>query len=206
MKNIHVLPTDKPSRLSILNSGKLNFGAEIMSSSNSKPQHIYITSDEEIKEGDWCLDTFNSSVYVATKVVLHNIKSLEYEKYIKKIILTTDPDLIKDGVQAIDDEFLEWFVKNPSCEEVVTERVVVYDDNNNGSGEIFHSNRKFAYEIIIPQEEKQETLEEIKLEPLYGSSYCEFSVIENQLATLYRNQEKILTAIKLLNNGKQRNT
>ena len=36
----------------------------------------------------------------------------------KKIILTTNQDLIKDGVQAIDDEFLEWFVKNPSCEEV----------------------------------------------------------------------------------------
>jgi hypothetical protein len=36
----------------------------------------------------------------------------------KKIILTTDQDLIKDGVQEINDEFLEWFVKNPSCEEV----------------------------------------------------------------------------------------
>ena len=36
----------------------------------------------------------------------------------KKIIITTDQDLIKDGVQAIDDEFLEWFVKNPSCESV----------------------------------------------------------------------------------------
>ena len=36
----------------------------------------------------------------------------------KKIILTTDQDLIKDGVQAIDDDFLEWFVKNPSCEVV----------------------------------------------------------------------------------------
>jgi flavorubredoxin len=35
-----------------------------------------------------------------------------------KIILTTDGDLIKDGVQSIDDEFLEWFVENPSCEEV----------------------------------------------------------------------------------------
>jgi hypothetical protein len=30
----------------------------------------------------------------------------------KKIILTTDLDLIKDGVQSIDNEFLEWFVKN----------------------------------------------------------------------------------------------
>jgi hypothetical protein len=46
----------------------------------------------------------------------------------------------------------------------------------------------------------EETLENIELEPLYGSSYCQFSVIENQLAILYRNQEKILTAIKLLNN------
>jgi hypothetical protein len=40
---------------------------------------------------------------------------------IKKIILTTDPQLIADGVQAIDDEFLEWFVKNPSCERVEVE-------------------------------------------------------------------------------------
>jgi hypothetical protein len=39
----------------------------------------------------------------------------------RKIILTTDGDLIKDGVQSIDDEFLEWFVKNPSCEEAKVE-------------------------------------------------------------------------------------
>ena len=39
-------------------------------------------------------------------------------EHLKKIILTTDQDLIKDGVQAIDDEFLEWFVKNPNCEFV----------------------------------------------------------------------------------------
>jgi hypothetical protein len=37
---------------------------------------------------------------------------------LKKIILTTDQDLINDGVQAIDDDFLQWFVNNPSCEEV----------------------------------------------------------------------------------------
>ena len=39
-------------------------------------------------------------------------------QYAYKVILTTNKLLIKDGVQAIDDEFLEWFVKNPSCEEV----------------------------------------------------------------------------------------
>jgi len=37
---------------------------------------------------------------------------------------------------------------------------------------------------------KQETLEEV-----LGSSMCEFSVIENKLAILYRNQVKIYDAI-----------
>ena len=49
---------------------------------------------------------------------------------------------------------------------------------------------------------KQETLEDIKLEEVLGSSYCKYTVIENKLATIYRNQEKILSAIKLLSNEK----
>lgn len=44
------------------------------------------------------------------------------------------------------------------------------------------------------------TLEEIKLEPVYGSTYCAYSVIENKLKILYENQEKLLQAIKLLSN------
>jgi hypothetical protein len=56
----------------------------------------------------------------------------------KKIILATDPALIADGVQAIEDEFLEWFVKNPSCESVEVN---------------FIENHWGYYEIIIPQEE-----------------------------------------------------
>jgi hypothetical protein len=44
------------------------------------------------------------------------------------------------------------------------------------------------------------TIDEIKLEPVYGS-YCQYSVIENKLVILYKNQEKLLQAIKLLGNG-----
>jgi hypothetical protein len=147
MGNIHVLPTDKPSRIYLIKSNnKLgitsnnpefteNFG------SGTQNQHIYITSDEEIKEGDWCLDLMNNKIYVAKKVVVHNLKSLEYEEYLKKIILTTDLDLIKDGVQPIDDEFLEWFVNNPSCEEVE-----VYRPIEKGIPLL-------GYKIIIPKEE-----------------------------------------------------
>jgi hypothetical protein len=34
------------------------------------------------------------------------------EQLAKKIILTTDSKLIKDGLQDIDDDFLEWFLNN----------------------------------------------------------------------------------------------
>lgn len=45
------------------------------------------------------------------------------------------------------------------------------------------------------------TINEIKLEPVYGSTYCQYSVIENKLEILYKNQEKLLQAIKMLSNG-----
>jgi hypothetical protein len=117
MKNIHVLPTNKPSRIIksqdndfiLLNTNVPNW-FEI--NLNTTKQNIYITSDEEIKEGvnQWYLDKFLNKP--------RNSSGSQYGENQNVIILTTDQDLIKDGVQAIDDEFLEWFVKNPSCEYV----------------------------------------------------------------------------------------
>jgi hypothetical protein len=167
MKNIHLIQTDKPSRLSILNSGKLNFGAEFISSSNSKAQHIYITSDEEIKEGDYIFETDTNKVNIADKDCYIN-------EFDFKIILTTDQDLIKDGVQSINDEFLQWFVKNPSCEKVnlkeedysqkcreCGEYVKRGYSCNRGcfmkSGNFIPTDKNIKYKIIIPKEEpKQE--------------------------------------------------
>ena len=78
-------------------------------------------SDEEI-EKDYVI-----AYGVVIKVMMFNKETLYFvngtkakREECKKIILTTDKELIKDGVQAIDDDFLEWFVKNPSCEEVET--------------------------------------------------------------------------------------
>ena len=56
MKNIHILPTDKPSRLFEID-GHLIINTEQL----IQPKYyrnIYITSDEEIKNGDWCVDTY----------------------------------------------------------------------------------------------------------------------------------------------------
>jgi len=138
MKNLFLIPTNKPSRFySIDGKHKLANSTMAMdwyiSSVGYKPHDIYITNDEEIKEGDWIISdqSLLSPLYDAIGKV--EIISLETKKIIqsdnswywtdldcKKIILTTDPQLIKDGVQEIDDEFLEWFVQNSSCEEVET--------------------------------------------------------------------------------------
>jgi hypothetical protein len=143
MKNIHVLPTENSSRLSYNKDGVLELH-RLQWRKNT--QNIYITSDEEIKEGEWCTD----GIYIIQATPkLVNGQGLFDRRDWRKIILTTDQDLIKDGVQAIDDEFLEWFVKNPSCEFVEVDESKYFDGSH---GE---------YIIIIPQEEpKQETLEE----------------------------------------------
>ena len=119
MKNLNLLPTDQPSRLLLSNKGNLQFLKDNSSTNpnnhfNGIYQHIYITNNEVIKEGvdQWYLDKVLNEPY--------NSGGAQYSSKQDVIILTTDQDLIKDGVQAIDDEFLEWFVKNPSCESVET--------------------------------------------------------------------------------------
>jgi hypothetical protein len=137
MKNIHVLPTENSSRLSI-DDRIFNLHRQQWRKGG---QHIYITSDEEIKEGDWCLfDRFPNKIHKA-------ISNMSSSGSAKKIILTTDQNLIADGVQAIDDDFLEWFVKNPSCKEVEITKVADLDlYYKNGIGGQKHK-------IIIPKEE-----------------------------------------------------
>jgi hypothetical protein len=163
---ITLLPTDKPSRL-------YEFGGQIILTNEPtvafRNQNIYITNSEEFKDGyfincgmickfdeskvskEWITDEFVNGYSLKTNVYY----SFETEKC-KKIILTTDQDLIKDGVQAIDDEFLEWFVKNPSCE-----RVEVKEKQHFEADKLKRKNPLngvyYSYKIIIPKEEpKQE--------------------------------------------------
>ena len=168
MKNIHLLPTDEPSRLMIDTIENKLYLQPILHEKtiNVLPQHIYITSDEEIKEGDWCL----CSEELVHKVVeiKSNIGIIRFQDGVtevlnacKKIILTTDQELIEEGIQAIDDEFLEWFVKNPSCEKVEVEHFGTCCGNQSITQCINCKKYNPVYRIIIPQEEpKQETLEE----------------------------------------------
>lgn len=172
MKNIHVLPTDKQSRLYLHSDNELQLRTNIIRTSEDylgSNQHIYITSDEEIKTGDWYYLPRTNLVYECTEDPTE--LNLERSLGVRKIILTTDQDLIKDGVQAIDDEFLEWFVKNPSCEWVEVNHFGMCCGNQLIAQCINCNQYNPIYKIIIPKEElEQETLEEVVHEMLvdYG--------------------------------------
>jgi len=146
MKNIHILLTTQPSRLHYYYSLTPQYALSKEPLNWRTASHIYITSDEEIKVGDHILDIVNGEVMISKGKMLNN-------PYVKKIILTTDPTLIRDGIQAIDDEFLEWFVKNPTCEfvEVVKEG---YKKNS-----MIDEATSYKYKIIIPEEEPKSDLE-----------------------------------------------
>jgi len=203
MKNIHIVSTDKAPikgdlllrhlwkgnpRLECISWWRYNEtttlgdtvvystlnGSFVDTPSSFKTQHIYITSDEEIKEGDWfAVDLFkitgeSGGLHIEKCIKLNDIwcndfdvVSTRHKGNCKKIILTTDQDLIKDGVQAIDDDFLQWFVKNPNCESVEVKPLL----SNNGRA-------LFGYKIITPTEEpKQDCKHDIVTK--YGVAECQ---------------------------------
>jgi hypothetical protein len=121
MKNLFILPSEKPSRLlksqnnnfMIIKSDTPNWFEIILKNTY---QNIYIINDDEIKDNTWVLNIVNGNIYKTYKGKPFN-KDTKKEKW-RKIIIATDVDLIKDGVPAINDQVLDWFVKNPTCEWV----------------------------------------------------------------------------------------
>jgi len=140
MKNIHVLPTDKPSKLFYNVGGTLLY----TSYGNHNGVNIYITNDEEdINENDYII-TKDGRLVQVSYLLSKDVYSAS------KVILATDQDLNKDGVQAIDDEFLDWywFARNPSCEYVDVKDITTIPALQLGS-----PNGHLMYKIIIPREE-----------------------------------------------------
>jgi hypothetical protein len=184
MKNLYLLPTDQPSRLvKIKDTFFLTTTDDIPGGTF---YNIHITNDEEIKEGvnQWYLDKFLNKPM--------NSGGAQYGEKQNIITLTTDQTLIADGVQSINDEFLKWFVKNPSCEfvEVKHKDIIQYGNmtmhDHNGDGSYYFCTNcevetsrskeellKFGveyYKIIIPKEELTYTESAKKEERIFNST------------------------------------
>jgi hypothetical protein len=150
-KNIFVLPTENPSKLYKSRTiGYVLYDEPKTYIFKNQGQNIYITSSEKPKEGEYGLGFAEGtqSPFIFKHDGSNVAKLNALCENTQKIIITNDEDLIKNGVQAIDDEFLEFFVKNPSCKEVE-----VYDDENiTDDGLNIYS----TYKIIIPKEESKQ--------------------------------------------------
>ena len=137
---IVLLPTKNKSNIQLQMNEKLHLenGSSI---SLKSYQHLYITSDEEIKEGDWCYNSKRKSIELGKYMIGTN----EFI-FCKKIIATTDISLISINEQYFDvnksrksavleqktlpqipQEFIEAYVKAYNEGNPITEVMVEYE-------------------------------------------------------------------------------
>jgi len=96
-------------------------------------QHLYIISDDEIKEGDWFI-TLNNNVFKCCRITKDNIYFYQNEdgyEYInqkercKKIIATTDISL---ELPQLSQQFIERYIECYNKGEIITDVLVEYED------------------------------------------------------------------------------
>lgn len=124
-----------------------------------QPYDILITSDDEINLGDWCFQVETNEIFKIKEILekqqvyLDTDGKTHYDNFdpwnVKKIIMTTNSDLIADGVQSIDDKFIEWFINNSDCKFIK----VMYLGN---------FNKVDSYELILPKQSNKWKLSNIE--------------------------------------------
>jgi hypothetical protein len=138
MKNIHIIPTNNKSNLfewdGELRLGDYGFNYIESEDSVCANRHLYITCDDSINCGDFHLFLLLNKIKRADKKIHQDITE-------QKIILTTDPQLIKQGVQPIPDDFINWLISNP-CDYTEVKKI----PTNNP--------KLFFYKLIVFEEAK----------------------------------------------------
>jgi hypothetical protein len=208
-KNIFLLPTEKPSRLHIgIQSNALSyFQRKLSKTALTNPQNIYITNNEKIKEGDCFYNPRRKIIQKAEKdsdfKTLNSAYKIKGVKPYSKIILTTDQDLIKDGMQEIPTDFLEWFVNNSECESVEVRK-----EKQHFGEEVDESYPKgfFNYKIIIPQDQPKQTIYEVAqeyaLRQPFNTTSCYKSFIQGynhaqkEIEELRRDKQELVNELK----------
>jgi len=127
-------------------------------------QHLYILSDEEIKEGDWVYNEISKEIYQFKE------NRVDYEK---KIIATTDKSLTREifglGETAMcplpqpSTSFIEKFVEEYNKGNVITEVMVEYEKyiGKNYVGE-FTTEKDFDYKLKVNPKDNTITIRKVK--------------------------------------------
>jgi hypothetical protein len=129
-RNVVMLPTNDKANLFIN-----NINSPLLYDNNStlhrvllrgRYHHIYITSDEEIKEGDWCIQNGN---YLC-RITCNQDRT---QQGLKKIIATTDNLTFDDGynswfIPSPSDGFIKKFIERYNAGTPITKIMVEYEE------------------------------------------------------------------------------
>lgn len=124
MNDIYLIKSDSPTRIVRIwkDANKTNYylKLDVEANDNFKEYvNIYVGDNKPIKEGDWWLS--KGRTYVSNS----NIEWCHRFKY-KKIISTTDPLLISDGVSSLDNRFLNLLVYIEDSKNVLKCKCINY--------------------------------------------------------------------------------
>lgn len=129
MKQLHpiiIVPTEKASRIQGKQGGILSLFNTATKSPYVDAQHLYVLSDEPIKDFDKIYFTINGKGYIGVAAV-----GAVYGEETKKIIATTDESL---GIKVIQKSFLPIFVEAYNSGKPITEVELDYATDNNIEG------------------------------------------------------------------------
>ena len=134
---VHRLPTESSKILMLTNGNILTYYKEQESDGAVTPIHLYITTDEKIKEGDWYLwgGAEQKNIYQCKVSEAGDLDKLntECKSLAKKIIATTDPKLhtneiveedmhmYKKSLPQIPQSFIKEYCKAGGIDEVLVE-------------------------------------------------------------------------------------
>jgi hypothetical protein len=125
--NVVMLSTKdaKAPILSYLNDKSIQyFPGTVWSNSDLTKRHLYITSNEEIKSGDKCYNSYDGQIWEYRDSPC----PMPYwgnKDTLKKIIATTDTSL---GIALIPEQFINYFIKEYNKGNVIKEVLVEYEE------------------------------------------------------------------------------
>lgn len=144
-----------------------NFGLTV-----SKFYHLYITSDDKIKKGDWfivngvikqCVDIKSNN---SITWIVDNLGNEDIIGFCKKIIATTDTLLtasfgsdeegygkMRDGLPQISQQFIEKYIEEYNKGNIITDVLVEYENSDN------------SYESWTPDGIKEFYAQQLKINP-----------------------------------------
>jgi len=172
-----MLPTEKASNICLSNKGNLQLLLDNSSKNTNNHfegiyQHLYITSDDEIKEDDWYIWLNNNQICKAEEMIMtinHHIKN----GHIKKIIATTDESLnienprngIIHSLPQPSQSFIERYVESYNNGKPIVDVVVEYEEftspDNLQNTEYFDSSF-YQNELKINPKDNTITIKRIK--------------------------------------------